>query len=430
MHGWCGIEAAPFVRAPMTSSRLSVLFVSVFPPSPVTFGAQRRIQGLLSNVAGSQDVDALVVVPPGYDGAATERDLRAYCRDVRLVPGRPDAGLPKRLLQVRSLLSTGSHVRRHFDTPALRAALAERLAARRYDLVHLEFPFLAHLDYRRAPAGAPPPRLLVDEHNVEYDLVRQMTGAGRGLVRHLNNTLEWQKLRREEVAAWRDADGVVFCSANDARRAAEEVPGRPFALVPNAVDTRYFAPRPGDPAPDGQTVLFFGTFNYYPNVDAVTRFLREVWPILAATHPQARLAIVGADPPAELRRAQGPRVDVLGLVDDLRPHLARAAAVIAPLHIGGGTRLKIVEGMSMARPVVSTRLGAEGIEAEDGRQILLADEPAAFAQAVGRLLDDPALGERLGGAARALVQEHYSWEGAGRRLEAFYRELVASAPAA
>jgi glycosyltransferase involved in cell wall biosynthesis len=121
---------------------------------------------------------------------------------------------------------------------------------------------------------------------------------------------------------------------------------------------------------------------------------------------------------------QGPRVEVKGLVDDLRPYLAAAAALVVPLRIGGGTRLKIVEGMAMGKAIVSTSLGADGIDAADGREIVIADDPARFAAAVIRLLEDPGMAERLGQAGRRLAVERYAWSAAGAKLEQFYREVL------
>jgi glycosyltransferase involved in cell wall biosynthesis len=118
-------------------------------------------------------------------------------------------------------------------------------------------------------------------------------------------------------------------------------------------------------------------------------------------------------------------VEVTGAVDDVRPHLAKAAAVIVPLRLGGGTRLKIVEAMAMGKPIVSTSIGAEGIDVEDGRHLLIADTPAQFATAVGRVLDDRTLAARLGAEGRALVTARYSWEAAASGLEGFLREVLA-----
>jgi glycosyltransferase involved in cell wall biosynthesis len=196
------------------------------------------------------------------------------------------------------------------------------------------------------------------------------------------------------------------------------------AVIPHAVDVEHFKPRGDDPSPDGCTVLFFGAINYYPNIDGLLFFLREVWPRLSASHPRARLKIVGHHPTPEILAYQGPRVEVAGLVEDVRRPLAQAAVAIVPLRLGGGTRLKVVEAMAMARPVVSTSIGAEGIDITPGRNILLADDPKSFAAAVGRILDEPDVAARMGREGRALVEARYSWDAAAQRLEAFLRDIL------
>jgi glycosyltransferase involved in cell wall biosynthesis len=201
------------------------------------------------------------------------------------------------------------------------------------------------------------------------------------------------------------------------------VPGLRARIIPNAVDVQSF--RSDGTDAEGDTVLFFGTFKYFPNYDGVLYFLREIWPLLARSHPRARLKLVGADPPPELLAFRGPRVEFTGVVDDVRSHIASAAVSVVPLRIGGGTRLKILEAMAMARPIVTTSLGVEGIRAEAGRHLLVADTPADFATAVGQVLDSSALARRLGCSARALVEEGYSWDAVGWDLEQFFREVLA-----
>src|SRR4029077_15495129 len=139
-----------------------------------------------------------------------------------------------------------------------------------------------------------------------------------------------------------------------------------------------------------------------------------IWPRIAAAHPQARWKIIGGRPPSSLLALAGPRVELTGFVSDLRPALAAAATVVVPLRLGSGTRLKIVEAMAMGKAIVSTTLGAEGIEAVPGRDILIEDEPAAFANAVGRLLAEPGLAARIGQSARRLAVDRYSWSGAAQ----------------
>jgi glycosyltransferase involved in cell wall biosynthesis len=412
----------------MDRDRLKLLFLSAFPAGPPTFGAQRRVQGLMSALARRHEITGVSLITAEYDQRAAERAMREYCHEVVLVPARPWDGPGKRLQQARSLFSSRSFVRSLWDLPALRNVLDERLSTRSYDIVNVELPFLALQRLARAPPGRPPPRLVLDEHNIEFDLARQQARNQMGLARRIYNSIDWRKLRREEVEIWTRFDGVAFCSAADEARARTLVPSIRSVVVPNAVDAEFFQPRPADRPSDGRTVMFFGAINYFPNVDGLRYLLREVWPLIEKSHPQARLKIVGQQPTPEILAYQGPRVEVAGKVDDLRPHLASAAISIVPLRIGGGTRFKVLEAMAMAKPVVSTSLGAEGIDAESGRHLLLADDASALAAAVGLLLDDPQLGARLGVEARALVEKRYSWDTAAHALEGLYRELLAADP--
>jgi glycosyltransferase involved in cell wall biosynthesis len=171
--------------------------------------------------------------------------------------------------------------------------------------------------------------------------------------------------------------------------------------------------------PEAQSLLFFGALNYYPNESGLGWFLDQVWPLLRKSHPGVTLKVVGQHPPESLKRRRDPGVEIVGAVPDLRPWLSKATATLAPLHVGGGTRLKILEAMAMGRPVVSTRIGAEGIDIADGEQVLLGDTPEAFAAQVRRTLDDAELCRRMGTAARRLVEEKYGWDAAVGVIERF-----------
>src|SRR6266404_5505313 len=174
----------------MGRERLHLLYVSPFPPGPPTFGAQRRIQGLLSALARHHDVSAVSLIPPHLDAGETERSMRPYCQDVILVPGRPWQGPRKRLGQLRSLFSHRSFERRSQDIPALRAAIDSLLSRRQFDIVNVEFPFLAQRRLVNAASGRPP-RLVLGEHNIEYDLGRQQSRGELGFTRRLYNSVNW-----------------------------------------------------------------------------------------------------------------------------------------------------------------------------------------------------------------------------------------------
>jgi glycosyltransferase involved in cell wall biosynthesis len=166
-----------------------------------------------------------------------------------------------------------------------------------------------------------------------------------------------------------------------------------------------------------QQVIFTGTMDYYPNTQAALYFAQHCWPRIRAQVPDATWQIIGRDPPPEVQRlAKLPGVTVTGWVPDMRQHLAGAAVAIAPLQIGGGTRLKILEALAMQRAVVSTSLGCEGLELEPGKHVLVADQPEAFAEAVIELLRRPELRQELGRNGRTLVEMAYSWERCGAAL--------------
>src|SRR5262245_24631345 len=413
----------------MSPKRLSILYISHMPASPPRFGAQARVHGLMTQLAQRHDLTAVMLVDDEFDAEECRRAMRAYCCEVVLVPnpyGRE--GLTKRLVQLRSLASTRSFERLRITVPALRQVLDRALRARRFDIVNLEWPYLGHFDLRRAPPGEKPPALVVDSHEIAYDLARQFAHAGGSLFRRLYVGANWRKLRREELRTYRDADGVYLCSAADERRLLDQIPGARTAVIPNAADIEYYQPRPTDPPPDGRTVVYFGLLSTVPNVDGVIHFVQDIWPRIAEANPGACCKIIGGRPPSSLRELAGPRIELTGLVSDLRPHLAAAAAVVVPLRLGGGTRLKIVEAMAMGKAIVSTTLGAEGIEAVAGRDLLVEDEPAAFADAVNRLLAEPDLSARIGQSARQLAVERYAWSGAAQALEDFYRRILETGP--
>ena len=409
----------------MSPERLNILYVSQMPASPPRFGAQARLHGLMTQLAQRHDITAVMLVDDEFDIEECRLAMQAYCREVVLIKnpyGRD--GLAKRLLQLRSLASTRSFERLRVVVPEMQQALDKVLRANRFDIVNLEFTFLGHCDLRQAPSGEKLPPLVVDSHNIDYDLARQYTRTGGSLLRRLYAEANWRKLRREELSTYGRADGVYLCSVADQQRLLDDIPGARTMVIPNAADVDFYRPRPTDPQPDGRTVVFFGLMSYMPNIDGATWFIQEIWPRIADANPDARCKIIGGSPSPQLLALAGPRIEFTGFVPDLRPHIAEAAAVIVPLRVGGGTRLKIVEAMAMGKAMVSTTLGAEGIDAVPGRDILIEDQPDAFADAVIRLLAEPDLAARIGNSARQLSEARYAWSAAAKALEGFYRQIL------
>jgi glycosyltransferase involved in cell wall biosynthesis len=327
-------------------------------------------------------------------------------------------GRAKRTAQVRSLFDLRSWDAISYRNEAMVSRLGERLAREPWDAVVVEFAQMA-VNLTVLPRGVP---CVVDEHNVEYDLQRRSATSSSNPLRRAFLEANWRKLRREELAVWRTFDGVSVTSPRDLSIVQAHAPQTRCILSPNGVDLDEFTPPVGMPEPD--TVIFFGANNYFPNADGLRFLFAEIWPLVLAARPSAHLRVVGPLPPTDIVTLQPPNVTFEGYVRDIVAEVGRAAIAIAPLRIGGGTRLKIVEAMALARPVVATSIGAEGIEVQHDRDLLLADAPRDFADAVLRLLAQPTEAAALGLRGRRLVEEAYSWDTSAARLEHLLEELI------
>lgn len=409
--------------------RLSVLFVTPYLPSPSWFGGQTRLQGLISGIARANDVSVLSLVDPSEDHAASVKATEAYARSVITVQNhRYAAGnVAKRLIQLASILSPDSYERMvHLDA-AFETELDRLTATERFDVIHFSFPHMAAYRTRRVGVPNAGPAYLLDEHNIEHDLVRQTAVSGETAIRRAFSAINRRKVHAEEKSAWARLDGCTVTSEHDQELLLADSPTTRTAVVPNGVDLAYYVPRPAPELAGAKpTLLFFGAIDYYPNTDGVLYYLRQVKPHLDRLAPGTKLEIVGRRPPDEILAAASEDVAIRGPVADLRPHIAAASVVIVPLRIGGGTRLKILEAMAMGKAVVSTSLGAEGLDAVPERDLLIADDAETFAKQVKRVLDDPALAARLGAAARELVSARYGWERSVERLSSFYHEVLES----
>lgn len=403
---------------------MKILFVTPFLPSPARFGGQRRLDGLMRSLAKNHEVSVLSFTASDEFKQASLEATRQYCKEVEVFPdlelvSRRD----KRLLQARSLASLHSFehllVARRVE---FLSRLQQLVDSGRFDIVQVEFVQMAALKFQ-LPRGRRF-RTVLDEHNIEFDIVKRTASANVSRARQLYSAVDWRKLKREEMAAWRWFDGVTVTSQRDAAILSALEPGTRVSVVPNGVDVDLFSPATREPEPD--SLLFFGAMNYYPNQDGLTYFVEQIFPRILAKRPRTKLKVVGPAPDS-VKQLQSANIEVTGFVDAVEPYIDAASAVIVPLRLGGGTRLKIVEAMSKAKPIVSTSVGAEGIDVVDGESALLADDPAGFAAHVESVLADGALARRLGAAARKLAEDRYGWPSLVAGIERFY-EQVLSAP--
>lgn len=394
---------------------MRLLIASQTPPIPGN-GASTRNHYLARALARHHDVEVISLVwASSPEEAHAVSELLGGC-PVRLIA--LDPGENKRLRQVANLLRGKSHLDAIYSVPALGDAIRQRHRRQPFDLIFLESALLGG---GVLPEGVP---IVIDQHNIEHEVLWRTFQRGKPGVRKLYNGIEALLLRPVEIKRCRAADMVLVTSERDRIEMARLIPGQRLAVVPNGVDTREFSPDERA-TPAAGRLLMTGTLNYFPNVDGADFFAHQCLPIVRETNPNVTFRIAGKDPLAQVQALGSlPGVTVVGPVPRMQDELAQATVVLAPLRIGGGTRLKILEALAMGKAVVSTSLGAEGLRVEHGRHLLIADDPASFARAVSDLLSDEALRTSLGRAGRALVERRYDWEAIGESL------LTAIAPLA
>jgi glycosyltransferase involved in cell wall biosynthesis len=296
-----------------------------------------------------------------------------------------------------------------YRSAAYRAAVDELLSTRRFDAVVCDFL----VPVVNLPAELPCPSILFT-HNVEAEIWRRHAETASNPASKFLLSQQWRRMSRFEHGALARFDLVLAVSEADRQmfdRLYPDALKTPAHVVQTGVDTTYFAPAPAA----GQTekpahLVFTGSMDWLPNEDGMLYFVREILPRIRQVEPETTLSIIGRAPtPAVKRLADEAGIEVTGRVDDVRPHIAKGSVYIVPLRIGGGTRLKIFEAMAMGKAVVSTTVGAEGLPVTTGQNVVIADEPARFAQAVVHLIRDVESRRRIEAEARRLVVERYDW---------------------
>jgi len=391
-----------------------ILIISTQFPYPSRSGFEVRVYQLMRQLARRHEVTLLSYALPeeGEDVAALAAELT-----VRVVERSASPTKAKRAVQLLSLASQLPYACREVRSQQMQRAIDELCARVQFDVIQLESVLACQFSL---PAG---PKKLLDEHNIEYELLRRQSEQERSSIRRVYSRVEHARVRRFEQSAWKRVDGCLVTSERELEIVRRHAPEIAAAVVPNGVDLEYFqaTDRPIEPF----SAVFNGVLDYRPNVDAALYLVDQIWPLVLEGCPQAQLSLVGRTPASEKRRLRRPGVTVTGEVADLRPYLDRAAVVAVPIRIGGGTRLKVVESLALGKAIVSSSLGCEGIAVTPGRDLLIADDPRSFAERILELFANEALRRELGRNGRALVEHEYSWDLAGEQIESLLEVLAA-----
>ena len=361
--------------------------------------------------------------------AAQANDIHPQLKDIleRVVCVPLDLPEPKSLGEALAyglrIFSSQPYNIAKYCRPQVRRQLRELLRQERYDVMVCDFVIAAGV----VPWGWPCPKVLFT-HNVEAVIWQRHYEVARNPLWKFFSWREWRTMQAAERKYLQLADHVLTVSENDREVFARFVAADKLSVIPTGVDTNYFRPVLEPETPN--SLVFTGTMDWLPNEDAILYFVKETLPLVRQQLPNISLCVVGRKPSHRLREftANEKNVQLTGWVEDIRPFLARGAVCIVPLRIGGGTRLKIFEAMSMGKAVVSTSIGAEGLPVRDSEHLLLADHPTAFAEKTVALLRDPARRQQMGKTARKLVEENYSWVQAAERFAGVLGEVVAHAP--
>jgi polysaccharide biosynthesis protein PslH len=400
---------------------MNILIVSPWYPWPPFDGGRIRVLETLRYLSRHHQVTLLATVTSAEEADDGGR-LREICSHVETSVLSSRAWPVARRL-AKGLLGRMPVVQNFYHDARLARRLRQVTSRHHYDIVQVEFSYAA--SYGRAVDPACGAKTVLSLHNVES--LRFGREANLRLRADRRFAAAWDRAFHGswEQQAIRTFDGIVSVSQPEHAWVLERVPKATVELIPNGVDTDHFRPRdPPDPSAPPR-IAFTGAMHYPPNVDAVLWFAERIWPRLRRQAPELRFEIVGRNPdPRVVALARKPGVVVTGEVADVRPHIARSRCVVVPLRAGGGTRLKILEAMAMARPVVSTALGAEGLTITPGHDILIADDPEGFAAHVLDLLGSAERAALLGQASRRMVETRYRWNRCLEGLDRLYERLL------
>ncbi len=388
------------------------------PPMPPIDGGSKAMHNITRGLlAAGHEVKVLCISTPKHP-----LDLNALPADYRRQTGIEGIFVDTSLNVIDAftdLITADNYNISRFFSPDMDIRLIRLLSEQRFDIVHLESLFMTpYIATVRRYSQAP---IVLRSHNLEHVLQERLATGERNPIKKPYRRYLAKQLKDYELAVLDRVDGVAAISEPDAAQFRGRGTRTPIALIPFGVAPNEYARE----WPEGPLTFFhLGSMDWLPNLEGIHWLLEQVWPRVLRKHPKARLHLAGNKMPKDLLDAKVNGVTIGGRVDDADAFMAMHSVMVVPLFSAGGMRVKIIEGMAMGRAVISTHVGAEGIECTDGHDILLARTPAAFAEAMGSLIDEPARARALGRHALALVRERYSDQRVVGDLISFYRTLL------
>lgn len=392
---------------------MKVLHVFPYLPTPKNFGGALRVYHILKHHVNHHDVTVC-----GFDDRG---DKNEFFNDFPELKGkahfvsRPFKKSCRRLVQFYSLFTGHSSTYNMTWSSKLQKTIDQLLNENNFDVVLAEFPTTGKYRFDTDAIK------IMDAHNVEYDNFKRMSNIEGSVLRQYFYSREYEKSKEEELAISGRKDAMFVTSERDKDIFDEDVPDVSKYVIPNGVDTSYFSPSQEETEP--YSLVFTGTMGYVPNYEGILYFLDEIFPLILEKIPKAKIYIVGMNPPKSVRDRASDNVIVTGFVEDVRPFVHKSSVYVVPLRMGSGTRLKVLEALSMKKPVVTTSIGCEGIEVVDGESVLIRDESQSFADAVVDLIRKDTLRDKLIRNGYELIKKRYDWNVIGNHIEDAYESI-------
>ncbi len=403
---------------------MNILWLSHFVPYPPKGGNLQRSFNLLRELAKENRIFLLAfnqksLLPTEKRLRESVEQLRSFCKHVQVfeIPCEKSDWSWINLL-LANLFSPLPYSAKKFQSEKMAQAIQTIMRDYEIDLVHFDTVALA--EYVKYLTGG---KKVLNHHNIESALLLSRASREENPLKRFYLRLQGNKLNRYENKIYGEFDLNIVVSELDKDKLKNHSPKTEVEVIANGVDTTYFAI--SDAQVRKNNVVFVGGMNWFPNRDAVLYFFDKIWPLLKNEIPGVSFTLIGTAPPKKITDLAGnEEIEVLGFVDDVRPHLAKAAAYVVPIRAGGGTRLKILDAFACGKAVISTSIGCEGLDVTPGRNILIGDSPGEFAKQVIRVCADGDLRKSLGEEGRKLVEEKYSWVTIGDNLNRIYENLA------
>jgi len=350
--------------------------------------------------------------------------MQPFCHDLRLIPLPPKRS-PCKAMKDFFFSPVPHYFLRVYGSQEMSHTIAEMVKKDCYEAVVAEYSVMGQFIHNNPLL--PPVRKVISVHECYY-LARLKSYRHYNLgINKLRETINLKGLKNFEFEMYRRADKVLTLTPQGKKELLDISPDLDIAIVPHGVDVEDFAFSP-EPE-EKKSIVFVGNYLHHPNVDAVLHFHQNIWRLLKALVPDVKLYIVGQAPPPEITGlASDKSITVTGRVKEVAPYLRKCRIFICPVRLGGGFRGKILEAMSVGRPVVSTTLGAEGIPVENTKNIIISDDPQSFAGSIADLISDDSLFRDIQKNARALVENNYTWKKGVEVLEKVLQDVINKVP--